>query len=99
MIEIVAGALTGGCFGFEDRSGDYPGAQTSKAGQSVILIDPRGVPGNRYFERIESLFAALAESGVERLPAERRYARREPALRDGIAISNDQWARLRELLA
>jgi len=43
--------------------------------------------------------AALAESGVERLPAERRYARREQALRDGIAISNDQWARLRELLA
>ena len=24
MIEIIAGALTGGCFGFEDRSGEYP---------------------------------------------------------------------------
>jgi delta1-piperideine-2-carboxylate reductase len=99
MIEIMAGALTGGCFGFEDRSGDYPGAQTPKAGQTVILIDPLRVPGNRYFERIESLFAALAESGVERLPAERRYARREKALRDGIAISDDQWAKLYELLA
>ena len=65
----------------------------------MILIDPRCVPGNRYFERIESLFAAIAESGVERLPAERRYARRERALRDGIAISDEQWARLRELLA
>ena len=31
MIEILAGALTGGCFGFEDRSGEYPGAQTPKA--------------------------------------------------------------------
>jgi delta1-piperideine-2-carboxylate reductase len=99
MIEIMAGALTGGCFGFEDRSGEYPGAQTPKAGQTVILIDPLLVPGNRYAERIESLFAALAASGVERLPAERRYARREKALRDGIAIGDDQWARLQELLA
>ena len=65
----------------------------------MILIDPLRVPGNRYFERIESLFAAIAESGVERLPAERRYAQRERALRNGIAISDDQWARLRELLA
>ena len=84
MIEILAGALTGGPFGFEDRSHEYPGAQTPKAGQTVILIDPLLVPGNRYFERIESLFDAIAASGVERLPAERRYARREQSLRDGI---------------
>lgn len=57
MIEIVAGALTGGCFGLEDRSDEYLGAQSSKAEQTVILINPRRVPGNRYFERIESLFA------------------------------------------
>ena len=68
MIEIIAGALTGGCCGFEDRSGEYPGAQTSRAGQTIILIDPLLVPGNRYFERIESLFAAIVESGVERPP-------------------------------
>ena len=80
MIEILAGALTGGPFGFEDRSHEYPGAQTPKAGQTVILIDPLLVPGNRYFERIESLFEAIAASGVERLPAERRYARREQVL-------------------
>ncbi len=99
MIEILAGALTGGCFGFEDRSHEYPGAQTPKAGQVVILIDPLLVPGNRYFERIEGLFEAIAASGVERLPAERRYARREQTLRDGIAVSDRDWATLRELLA
>ena len=33
MIEILAGALTGGPFGFEDRSHEYPGAQTPKAGR------------------------------------------------------------------
>ena len=98
MIEILAGALTGGPFGFEDRSSEYPGAQTPKAGQTVILIDPLLVSGNRYFERIESLFDAIAASGVERLPAERRYARREQSLRDGIPVSNRDWTTLQELL-
>jgi delta1-piperideine-2-carboxylate reductase len=98
MIEIMAGALTGGCFGFEDRSAEYPGAQTPKAGQLVILIDPKRVPGNLYFERIEGLFAAIAESGVERLPAERRYAQRERAVRDGIVLSDRNRAILRDLL-
>jgi delta1-piperideine-2-carboxylate reductase len=99
MIEVMAGALTGGCFGFEDRSAEYRGAKTSKAGQTVILIDASRVPGNRYFERIESLFAALEESGVTRLPADRRYARRERSLRDGIVLSGRQRTQLDELLA
>jgi delta1-piperideine-2-carboxylate reductase len=99
MIEIIAGALTGGPFGFEDRSHGYPGAQTPKAGQTVILIDPLLVPGNRYFERIEGLFEAVVASGVERLPAERRYAQREQSLRDGITVTDRDWATLQELLA
>ena len=98
MIEIVAGALTGACFGYEDRSGEYPGAQTSKAGQTVILIDQALVPGNRYAERVEGLFAAIAESGVERLPADRRYRRREQAVREGINVSDRDWATLQDLL-
>jgi delta1-piperideine-2-carboxylate reductase len=99
MIEILAGALTGGSFGFEDRSHEYPGAETPKAGQTMILIDPLRVPGNRYFERIEGLFEAIAASGVDRLPAERRYLRRDQALRDGISVSNRNWTTLHELLA
>jgi delta1-piperideine-2-carboxylate reductase len=99
MIEILAGALTGGCFGFEDRSGEFPGAQTPKAGQVVILIDPARVPHNRYFEHIEPLFAALAASGVERFPAERRYARREHSLRHGIVVSDRNLAAWQRLLA
>src|ERR1051325_6036367 len=99
MIEILAGALTGGPFGFEDGSHEYPGAQTPKAGQIVILIDPLRISGNRYFERIEGLFEAIAASGVERLPAERRYSRREQSLRDGITVSDRDWATLEVLLA
>ena len=74
-------------------------AQTPKAGQTVILIDPLLVPDNRYFERIETLFEAIAGSGVERLPAERRYARRKRALRDGIPVSDRDLATIQNLLA
>jgi hypothetical protein len=51
------------------------------------------------FERIESLFEAVAASGVERLPTERRYARREQSLRDGLPVSDHDWTTLQELLA
>jgi delta1-piperideine-2-carboxylate reductase len=60
MIEILAGALTGGPFGFEDRSRDYPGAQTPEggpdrdpyrsaagAGQPVFRADRGPVRGDR----------------------------------------------------
>jgi delta1-piperideine-2-carboxylate reductase len=99
MIEIVAGALTGGPFGFEDRSHEYPGAQTPKTGQTVILIGPLLVPGHRYFQRIEGLFEAVAASGVERLPADRRYAQRRRYLRDGVTMNDCDWATLQQLLA
>lgn len=65
----------------------------------MILIDPLLVPDNRYFERIETLFEAIAGSGVERLPAERRYARRKRALRDGIPVSDRDLATIQNLLA
>jgi LDH2 family malate/lactate/ureidoglycolate dehydrogenase len=32
------------------------------------------------------------------MPAERRYARREQSLRDGIPVSNRDWTTLQELL-
>ena len=33
MVELMGGALTGGDFGFEDRSGAFTGAQSSSAGE------------------------------------------------------------------
>jgi hypothetical protein len=62
------------------------------------VSDPLHVPGNRYFERIEGLFEAVVASGVERLPADRRHARRQQSLRDGITVSDRDWATLQELL-
>ena len=59
MIEILAGALTGGCFGFEDRSGEYLGAPDTES-------RPDGDP-----DRSESACPAIAISSASK-PCSRR---------------------------
>jgi delta1-piperideine-2-carboxylate reductase len=97
MIEVLAAALTGGRFGFEDRSAAYPGAQTSNAGQFVLLIDPTRTAGAGFFPRIETLLAALREAGSDRLPSDARHARRL-AEQDGIEIADSVHAELTAML-
>ena len=97
MIEVLAAALTGGRFGFEDRSAAYPGAQTSNAGQFLLLIDPARTAGAGFLVRIEALVAALREAASERLPADARHARRLAA-RDGIEIADSVHAELLAML-
>lgn len=85
LVEVMAAALTGSRFGFEDTSGRIPGAVTSNAGETILLVNP-GSTTDDFAARIELLVGALAEAGVDRLPADRRYANREKAAREGIAI-------------
>jgi delta1-piperideine-2-carboxylate reductase len=87
MIEVLAAALGGGKFGFEDESASIRGALTSNAGQFVLLIDPRRVGGVEFLDRVERLLATLVGAGTERLPGDLRYERRRAAERDGIEIT------------
>jgi delta1-piperideine-2-carboxylate reductase len=91
IVEIMAAALTGGQFGFQHDQTGFPAAQTTKAGQSIILIDPRSMSGDDFLERIELLFRAITESGVSRLPGDRRYAARNASGGASIALSADDW--------
>jgi delta1-piperideine-2-carboxylate reductase len=97
MIEVLAAALTGGRFGFEDGSAKFPGAQTSNGGQFVLLIDPTRSAGAGFFARIDTLIATLREAGSERLPADARHARRRAA-QDGIEIADSVHAELLAML-
>jgi LDH2 family malate/lactate/ureidoglycolate dehydrogenase len=91
MIEVLAAGLTGGRFGFEDNSAAYPGAQTSNAGEVVILIDPLRIGESHFFERIELL---LEENRGER----RRAAPFRAALRTPRALAARGDRRLRSEL-
>jgi delta1-piperideine-2-carboxylate reductase len=77
MIELLAGALTGSCLGVEDRSAEFPGAETSRAGQLVILVDPGRLAGADFAARVDLLLSHLTDAGVERLPGDRRRSARQ----------------------
>ena len=98
MIEVLAAAFTGGRFGFEDRSSAFPGAQTSNAGQFLLLADPARTAGSAFGDRIEALIAQLRGAGSERLPSDIRYAKRERARQHGIEISDRVHAQILQFL-
>jgi len=98
MVELFAAALTGGRFGFEDRSAQFPGAESSNAGQSLILIDPSASAGAGFADRVDELLSQLAAVGVARLPGDRRYAARSKAERDGVDIEERTYDYLCSLL-
>ncbi|MGE0749770.1 MAG: Ldh family oxidoreductase [Variibacter sp.] len=99
MVEVMAAAITGGQFGYEHDQTGYPAAQTTRAGQCVILIDPNRSAGSSFGARIEALLKQAAASGVSRLPAAHRYARREKSRTAGIPISDDAWELIETLSA
>lgn len=86
MIEILAAAVTGGRFGFQDESAACPGAQTTHGGEFIMLIDPSRLAGDLFLKRIELLFGQLLANGTKRLPGDRRYRARARALVEGVKI-------------
>jgi delta1-piperideine-2-carboxylate reductase len=95
MVEILAAALTGAPFGFEDES---PGATatTSKGGQFLLLVDPSRA-GSRFGERVNMLVGAVLEAGAARLPGDRRYQQRKHSLAAGVRLTESEYARLLDL--
>ena len=97
IVELLCCALTGAQFGFENDSFFEPGRPAS-VGHALLAIDPGALAGNAaYFERIETLLAAmLADDGV-RLPGDRRYKLVADARTNGIAVPEAMMKQLREL--
>jgi (2R)-3-sulfolactate dehydrogenase (NADP+) len=97
MVELICVALTGAHFGFENDSFFEPGKPAS-IGHAIVAIDPATLGGaDVYYERIETLLAAmLADDGV-RLPGERRHKLAADARDHGVEVSDALLKQLREL--
>ncbi len=89
MVEVMAAALTGASFGFEDRSAQFPGAASSNAGQFLIVIDPAFSSPTPFVQRIANLITHLHHDPAIRLPGERRRINRENSLQNGIKVSEE----------
>ncbi len=95
MVELLCSALTGAALAFENDSYFEPGNKP-RIGHAFIAIDPGALAGDAvYFERVETLIAAmLADPGV-RLPGDRRYAERARLAQSGLDIPDALLAQLR----
>jgi delta1-piperideine-2-carboxylate reductase len=94
MVELMAGALTGGQLSFENDFGDCVGAQTPKAGQLLIVIDPNRGGNNTFANRVGLLCDRLIDAGQQRLPGARRYENRRQSARFGIPVPEDKFREL-----
>lgn len=97
MVELMAGALTGGQLSFENDFGDCIGAQTPKAGQLLIVIDPERGGNNGFAGRVSMLCDRLIDAGQERLPGARRYENRRQSSLFGIPIVQEKLLELETL--
>jgi len=99
MVELLCVALTGAAFSFEADSFFTDAGNRPRIGQAFLVIDPGALAGREvFFERIETLIAAmLADEGV-RLPGQRRD-QLAAASEAGIEVSDAIIAELAHLAA
>ncbi len=97
MIEVLAGALTGGHFSLEDDSPQSPGAASANGGQIVIAFDPKVAYGQHFCERLEPLLAGYETNGSARIPGDGRFERSRKVTKDGVSVSPNLWKTLQSL--
>jgi (2R)-3-sulfolactate dehydrogenase (NADP+) len=97
-VELICCALTGAALSHEVASMHTNDGPSLRLGQSFIAINPGALAGSEvYFERVETLVAAmLADEGV-RLPGDRRHALDDKAAQNGIEIAVDLEQQLQKL--
>lgn len=86
MVEILAAALVGTHFAFQASSFLDDKGGPPDTGQLILAIDPAGMGGNWFAERMRTLAHAIEEQPGTRLPGMRRYALRAKARAEGIVV-------------
>lgn len=95
MVELLCVALTGASFGYEADSFFSDQGNRPHIGHVFLAIDPSALSGqDAYFERVETLVAAMLEDEQVRLPGGRRNAVLEQSLSQGVEVSDAVWAQL-----
>jgi (2R)-3-sulfolactate dehydrogenase (NADP+) len=97
-VELLVCALSGAAYGFESDSFFTEEGRPTRIGQAILAVDPAALAGRAvYFERVETLVAAMMEDDDVRLPGERRVKNREKAERDGVNVPDELLAKIRAL--
>lgn len=96
MIELLSGAMLGEFMSREALEFMGGGALLPRHGALVLALDPQAFAARSGRDPIaegENLLTAISDQGA-RLPSQRRFAARDKALREGIALSEAETAQL-----
>jgi len=98
VVELLVTALTGAAQGFEASSFFVDEGNRPRIGQAFLVIDPDALAGRDvYFERVDTLIAAIEHDEGVRLPGARRAALAARARANGIEILQALAEQLRAL--
>jgi (2R)-3-sulfolactate dehydrogenase (NADP+) len=98
VVELLVTALTGAAQGFEASSFFVDEGNRPRIGQAFLVLDPDALAGcDVYFERVETLIAAMEQDDGVRLPGARRAALAARARANGIGIPQALAEQLRAL--
>ena len=90
MVELLAGALIGEVFGFEEYARDPDDSVGGLGGHFMIAIDPLRCVSHddrsAQLAHAEKLFARILDQEGTRLPSQRRYAARARTPSEGVRI-------------
>jgi (2R)-3-sulfolactate dehydrogenase (NADP+) len=100
VVELLVTSLTGAAFGFEATSFFVDEGNRPRLGQAFLVIDPDALAGrDRYYERVETLVAAMLDDPGVRLPGARRDALIARARIEGVDIPQALADQLESLAA
>ena len=97
IVEILAAALTGSSFGFEASSLFDTQGEAPKLGHLLLAMEPEGLSGGRFGERLSTLVGAIDETEGARLPGSSRLSSRARARRHGIRVPASLHSKIVEL--
>ena len=99
-VELLCCALMGAALSHEVGSIYVHDGAPMNLGQAFLVIDPAALAGSAaYFERIETLIAAMSEDDEVRLPGQRREAALRKAAHEGVVLSDELLRELKALAA
>jgi (2R)-3-sulfolactate dehydrogenase (NADP+) len=97
MFELICAALTGAAIGPEVDSFFSEEGNRPRIGQAFIAIDPGALAGmDKFYERIESVIAAMLADPEVRLPGARRFAA-EAAAGNAIDVPEELLTQIEQL--
>ena len=95
MVEILASCLSGAVLSKDASPFSGTAGGPPRTGQCFIAFDPGGF-SDGFDERIIELAAAISEQNGARLPGSKRKGNRATVEQDGVSVSEDLLARIRQ---